>query len=584
MRTRFSNRRGLTLVEMLVVVGLLVLMMTMLVAIFREATGSVSAQQAFANIDSSLRRIDTTLRSDLKGVTARMTPPLNPRENLGYFTYEEHQHADAQGEDSDDILAFTAQAPTGRPFTGRIWVPFQNANTATQTLMPITVSSPFAEIIYFLRNGNLYRRVLLVMPERADSLGKVQKPEAPGVKFKPSNLGSDWQDDALATNGFATLLSGVPANVSWLGLNDISCRPAPSFSLSGSRVPVPNTLGDLTNRHNRFCSPRFNNDFNGDGYPDDTNADGLPDYVPTLYPGNLPLRNYPGGSPPPGLLATPDAQAFPYVFPGAYSAPDPNGSFHGMPFPINHNPLEVGDSLPPPAIRQTWWGRPTWRETLSPNWLDPLKRLTDPPIGEQFPGLSRLSNFVPLPPQSGFPNDPTVGNNTFAGMANFGFWEDDLLATGVRSFDVKALDPNATLYPGVAAGYYDLGYAAPPGTVPANTLPLQLFTFGHEGRIPPLPGDLRTNPKWPVYNLGDGSAATVRLQRVFDTWSTDYSSVPDVPADPRFGPPFAAPVYPSYPAPYPIPLRGIQIQIRVVDPKNERVKSLTINQDFTPRL
>ena len=44
------------------------------------------------------------------------------------------------------------------------------------------------------------------------------------------------------------------------------------------------------------------------------------------------------------------------------------------------------------------------------------------------------------------------------------------------------------------------------------------------------------------------------------------------------------PIYPSYPPPYPAPLRGIQIQIRVVDPSNQRIKSVTIRQDFTDKL
>jgi hypothetical protein len=33
-----------------------------------------------------------------------------------------------------------------------------------------------------------------------------------------------------------------------------------------------------------------------------------------------------------------------------------------------------------------------------------------------------------------------------------------------------------------------------------------------------------------------------------------------------------------------MPLRGLQIQIRVVDPRNERVKVLTIRQDFSDKL
>ena len=56
------------------------------------------------------------------------------------------------------------------------------------------------------------------------------------------------------------------------------------------------------------------------------------------------------------------------------------------------------------------------------------------------------------------------------------------------------------------------------------------------------------------------------------------------PTASRPGPPFTPPIYPSYPPPYPAPLRGIQIQIRVADPTNQRIKSLTIRQDFTDKL
>ena len=38
------------------------------------------------------------------------------------------------------------------------------ASNANQLAQPITITSEYAEIIYFLRNGNLYRRVLLVAP------------------------------------------------------------------------------------------------------------------------------------------------------------------------------------------------------------------------------------------------------------------------------------------------------------------------------------------------------------------------------------------------------------------------------------
>jgi hypothetical protein len=207
--------------------------------------------------------------------------------------------------------------------------------------------------------------------------------------------------------------------------------------------------------------------------------------------------------------------------------------------------------------------------------------------------------------------------------------------TGVRSFDVKAYD-NAL------AGYGDLGwgddlrlylpYGAAPGFPPylplPGNIPLQVTTwpplnagptystinqtFAHEGRMPPLVEDNRldyqnpnptyVNPttftaqysaSFPNYssNIGDDNPGVVRLRRVWDSWSTEYSRAPATGVNngstsPGFpaGPPFSPPIYPSYPPPYPAPLRGIQIQIRVADPANQRVKSITIRQDFTDKL
>src|SRR5947209_5964082 len=150
---------------MLVTVAVLMILMTILVQIFQAATGSVSAAQAIQQLDDQLRRIDSIIRADLDGATARFTPPLDPIQNLGYFEYGENEFPDNQGEDSDDYIRFTTKAPQGRPFTGRVWSASNNA-----TVMPITITSDYAEIIYFLRNGNLYRRVLLVAPERQGSI------------------------------------------------------------------------------------------------------------------------------------------------------------------------------------------------------------------------------------------------------------------------------------------------------------------------------------------------------------------------------------------------------------------------------
>src|SRR5208337_3955060 len=220
-----TRRRGVTLVEMLVTLAILLLMMTAIVKIFQAATGALNAAQVYQELDNQLRLLDSTIRSDLNGVTARLTPPLDPNKNLGYFEYGENEFADVQGEDSDDYIRFTAKAPAGLPFTGRMWAIPQNAANLTVAQVtslwpagfePITVTSEYAEIIYFLRNGNLYRRVLLVAPQ-------LQSTIVPTINNTAT---------VTSAGGAVTPLYFVPSGLggiqtSWQAVNDLSAHPAP---------------------------------------------------------------------------------------------------------------------------------------------------------------------------------------------------------------------------------------------------------------------------------------------------------------------------------------------------------------------
>jgi prepilin-type N-terminal cleavage/methylation domain-containing protein len=747
-----DSRRGVTLIEMLVAVALLVLMMTIIVQVFGAATGAVSTAKTLQDLDANLRQLDATIRQDLQNVTAKFTPPLNPKDNLGYFEYGENSFADNQGEDTDDYVRFTAKAPEGQYFTGRFYVSTTLANLSQAqqksyfAINPITITSQYAEIVYFLRNGNLYRRVLLVVPERQSSIGSL-------ISAFSASTDPNYASTAIPGS------NGLPLPLSYQGVNDISARP-PSVRVVIGALPntnfvnsvVLNTLGDLTNRENRFSYSRFGGDFGtfqiaapgapapppGDGILDDLNpnagsvvfGNGVPDFYPTLYPAALsPNRlgeplifELPRAIGDTNMLRTtqilnnPEIMAFPYIFPGAYSVADFNTTNWGWihtPDPsnpqgvgpgagtfadrlaelnkLNHNPIEIGDSLPPPTGRQTWWGFPTWRETMCQAWTDPWYSMCNvaaftngsaQPFGLNpfAPGTSTPTLANVLPPMSTDPvlnsttgtryrtsTQPYVDTNPNNTNLAFGnptlarvpaifnpvpadgdgvwrqCWEDDLIMTGVRSFDIKAYDDS---FP----GYVDLGwgddlrqyipyanYANVISAVQGNGNPLlidrtpdqflwppvntlgvgrayatQTQTYAHEGRIPPLTTDRRfdpnvSNPNFFAQNyssdpnlvnnagffrytgnVGDDNAGVVRLRRVWDTWSTDYSRAPATGYDPNtfapIGPPFTPPIYPSYPPPYPMPLRGIQIQVRVVDPKSEQVKVLTIRQDFTDKL
>ena len=701
-----TRRRGVTLVEMLVTLAVLLLMMTVIVQIFQAATGALNSAQVYQELDNQLRLLDLTIRSDLGGVTCKLTPPNNPKNNPGYLEYGENEFADAQGEDSDDYIRFTAKAPAGQPFTGRMWIRAAalSSGASFQPPQPITITSEYAEIIYFLRNGNLYRRVLLVAPALQStiepSVGNVNPNYNPAAGFFPVALG-----------GNPVALSGN--QVSWQAVNDISAHPAPR-GLATTNSVILNALADLTNRENRSFYQRFSDDFQNlqgaltpDGLSDDVNGDNVPDYYPTLYPTVLPPA---GGGPGPPVNATGQsiqliyeptpatrqvlgAMAFPFVFPGAYSVPQtlttaaygwihsPNpevnigspsapvgvtyqGNANGTTLNylqnINHNPLDTGDNLSIPANQsgylQTWWGFPTWRETLSPFWVDPTTQVNmiqgQPaglgyifansalPAGTPLPAMSSpYHNTNPQPYNDGF-GSPSVFFPLNAGnpppLWSQYSWEDDMVMTGVRSFDIKAYDNSLAGYadlgwgddqrvtglltpqylgtnPNLATPYlagnydsYQQNYVAPAFTYISNgKYNLLTQTFAHEGRVPPLVEDNIFDAQYgavpanyytayPNYtgNVGDDNPAVVRLRRVWDSWSTEYTQAPGTGVNPTgspaqyfpAGPPYAPPIYPSYPPPYPAPLRGIQIQIRVTDPTNQRVKTLTIRQDFTDKL
>ncbi len=684
-----ARRRGVTLVEMLVTLAVLLLMMTAIVRIFQAATGSLNSAQVFQQLDNQLRQLDVTLRSDLSGVTAKMTPPNDPKDNTGYFEYGENEFADNQGEDADDYVRFTAKAPAGRPFTGRVYVPTTgfSQNFFNNASQPITITSDYAEIIYFLRNGNLYRRVFLIAPERQSTLAPAFGNQG-YVRINNGNI--------RAVNFLPVSLNGN--QVSWQGVHDLSAHPATTGTTAfntGNSV-ILNTLGDLTNRENRAFYQRFSSDYQEldgdlapDGLDDDFNTDNVPDYYPTLYPAVFAAAN-PLIFEPPFPVITPAFRgltSFPFVFPGAYSKPqildvggnsvapfgwihspnplafDPvnnaNVAFNTDPLTylnlINHNPIDLGDNLALPGSadlnRGTWWGFPTWRETLSPSWVDPtlqVNLLQAQPIGlrpryaDAIPGVPTDQNLLPAMQRPAnltsdafaiFRSNPDNFTDGYGSSSAFwgggtrtqaplwaSSWEDDLIMTGVRSFDVKAYDNSRS-------DYVDLGWGdderitnsglVPPAYLAATPLittwNLKFYntlsqTLAHEGRMPPLVNDHRLDATYPnpTYNglngtfiaqysgfpnyssnVGDDNAAIVRLRRVWDSWSTDYSRAPATGVLANgfpWGPPFAPPIYPSYPPPYPAPLRGIQIQIRVVDPSNQRIKSLTIRQDFTDKL
>lgn len=236
-RLRHVHRPGspaaFTLVELLVSSTIALVVMGAVASLFGVFSRTSTNTQAIVDLSSRMRSTANRLREDLAGLTAPLTPPLSPESDAGYFELIEGTWTDARDgsgatitassatsilADTDDVLLFTTRSSAG---------PFEGNYNGSQ------IESSTAEVAWFCRPSTtqpvpglqlqtLYRRQLLVVGY---------------VGASPFFVAGS------ATNN--QVLGSLPAIYSTY---DISLRP--DSTVAGALVP--NTLGDLTRRENRF--------------------------------------------------------------------------------------------------------------------------------------------------------------------------------------------------------------------------------------------------------------------------------------------------------------------------------------------
>ncbi|MCY2962377.1 MAG: prepilin-type N-terminal cleavage/methylation domain-containing protein [Planctomycetota bacterium] len=204
-------RAGFTLVEMLVAVALVILMMTLFASIFQLATGAMSTQRGLAENDQRSRLVLNSLRYDLSHRTMQYVLPFAANEDVsqpearlalrrGYLYIREGDPDDT----ADDLLQFTIDVKSddriygvwGKPLSasgqlGDLLMVDANGKFGDTTNNPYWLNQPefddgtndidhatsstLAEVSYFLRNGGLYRRVLLIrQPSTSTATGSGQ--------------------------------------------------------------------------------------------------------------------------------------------------------------------------------------------------------------------------------------------------------------------------------------------------------------------------------------------------------------------------------------------------------------------------
>ena len=201
-------------------------------------------------------------------------------------------------------------------------------------VQPVTITSEYAEIIYFLRNGNLYRRVLLVAPQLQSTIYSGDTNNVTLLQL----LALPPQPRLHAGNPVTrrAIRRELAGRQRPLG-TAAAVRDMSAASNSGQTI-VLNTLGDLTNRENRFASPRFADDFltltastaahrlstGPDGISDDLNSDNVPDLLSDA----LPRRLQPG---PPRTVTGPGRSRSSHRTRPERHVREPRSTTHGLP-------------------------------------------------------------------------------------------------------------------------------------------------------------------------------------------------------------------------------------------------------------
>ncbi len=306
-----TSKRGFTLVELLIAMAITLLLMAGLAKAFAMIGNSMKEGRSKLTLSGKLRGLSFRLRSDLRSRTVQASPPIRATDDQGYFMYyegplSEHSMAlfgdealrytrggDEIGSSSpafattvdgptyrrhsrfgdiDDYVAFTAEAPAGSWFTGKVPAYMvEDDPTMADPMEPRTIRSKYAEIImwasptwqtdestndlvyspapsgmpaYVDDNNDLipdsvtiHQRVLLIRPD-LNSFGNITT----------TNAGSAFESDYLRTLG-----GGGPANVP-PAIQGIYPIGNPNIAAGSRYYPSYVDPGSLTQPHLMFNS------------------------------------------------------------------------------------------------------------------------------------------------------------------------------------------------------------------------------------------------------------------------------------------------------------------------------------------
>ncbi len=260
--------------EMLVSVTLVLMMMAMFASIFSMATDSVGKQRGISNNDQRARSLVTILQGDFQHRTFRNPIPYFPGEDpstsptpfgnrAGYLYISTND----QYSGLDDIVQFTVNSDIliedtdSFPYFGRAQLLLDRSANPVMPGVSVSPNQPeaddgslelngagssnAAEVVYYVRNGNLYRRVMLLrkpLPISGRELNDQPSTFRGDRLLPPGNfsvINNNNTDDFWRYFDYSAYaeVSGASQNARFLGLNALSNEPigAANESLGVSR-------------------------------------------------------------------------------------------------------------------------------------------------------------------------------------------------------------------------------------------------------------------------------------------------------------------------------------------------------------
>lgn len=267
------KQTGFTLIELLIATTVTLLLVLAITQAFAVVGSTVTNSRATLEMAGQLRTVCSLLDRDLQGVTSPAVPWVQSAAGLGYIEIFDGpgDDIDANGNltpdvdeadplppalpldrsqgDVDDILMCTVRNDDD-PFRGQIEGVEERSNYA-EVVMWVGLSDINQNGVADPEdmNATLYRRTLLIRPDlNYDDDDADGNPDGYVVRFPPNPANTyDVTNQTDLLQMHADLLA-------FYNLNDISVRFVRQENGNQVRLfAIANTLGDLAWRQNRFC-------------------------------------------------------------------------------------------------------------------------------------------------------------------------------------------------------------------------------------------------------------------------------------------------------------------------------------------